>query len=75
MNLKVTYLILAGGLLYTGIAFAGPNDPHPYPMTASKNPPTHINHIVNANNRAPAYPVTARPEPRVAHHHLKHHVG
>ena len=72
MNFKLQYFVLAGALLFAGSAFAGPNDPHAYPVTASKNPPTHVNHIINANNRAPMYPVTAKAEN--THHHVSHHV-
>lgn len=66
----------AVAMICSGVAYAGPNDPHPYPVTASKNSPKHVSHIVNANNRAPIYPATAKTErmQKVSHnHHLKHH--
>jgi hypothetical protein len=75
MNKFLSYLLLAGMLVCAGSANAGPNDPHAYPVTASKYQPTHINHIVNSNNRAPVYPMTANAETHVTHHHPKHHAG
>ena len=75
MNANLKYLVVAGALLFAGSAFAGPNDPHSYPIVASKNTPTHVDHIVNANNRAPVYPVTTKPELHNTHHHVPHHGG